>query len=51
MNQIGRFNECIDQLLAESVAVYAGQKERTIRLFETILLSYPDHTLVEINFR
>ena len=46
LNQIRRFNESIDQLLAESVAVYAGQKERNIRLFETILLSSPDHNYI-----
>ena len=45
-NEISRFNESIDQALAESVAVYANQKERNIRLFETILLSSPDHNYI-----
>lgn len=46
LNEMSRFNESIDQALAESVAVYANQKERNIRLFETILLSSPDHNYI-----
>lgn len=46
LNQMSRFNESIDQALAESVDVYAKQKERNIRLFETILLSSPDHNYI-----
>ena len=46
LNEISRFNDSIDQALAESVAVYADQKERNIRLFETILLSSPDHNYI-----
>jgi diguanylate cyclase (GGDEF)-like protein/PAS domain S-box-containing protein len=46
LNEISRFNESIDQALAESVAVYANQKERNIRLLETILLSSPDHNYI-----
>lgn len=45
-NEISRFNESIDQALAESVAVYANQKERSIRLFETVLLASPDHNYI-----
>jgi len=45
-NEISRFNESIDQALAESVAVYANQKERNIRLFETVLLASPDHNYI-----
>lgn len=46
LNEISRFNESIDQALAESVDVYANQKERNIRLFETVLLSSPDHNYI-----
>ena len=46
LNEISRFNESIDQALAESVDVYANQKERNIRLFETALLSSPDHNYI-----
>lgn len=46
LNEISRFNEAIDQALAESVDVYANQKERNIRLFETVLLSSPDHNYI-----
>jgi diguanylate cyclase (GGDEF)-like protein/PAS domain S-box-containing protein len=45
-NEISRFNESIDQALAESVAAYAFQQERNIRLFETVLLSSPDHNYI-----
>lgn len=45
-NEISRFNESIDQALAESVEVYANQKERNIRLFETVLLASPDHNYI-----
>lgn len=46
LNEMSRFNESIDQALAESVDVYASQKERNIRLFETVLLSSPDHNYI-----
>jgi diguanylate cyclase (GGDEF)-like protein/PAS domain S-box-containing protein len=46
MNEISRFNESIDQALAESVEVYANQKERNIKLLETILMSSPDHNYI-----
>ena len=52
LNDMSRFNESIDQALAESVDVYASQKERNIRLFETILLSSPDHNyILDLNAR
>ncbi|MES2499948.1 MAG: GGDEF domain-containing protein [Pseudomonadota bacterium] len=44
--EMTRFNESVDQTLAESVNVYANEKERNIRLFETILLSSPDHNYI-----
>ncbi|MDO8961912.1 MAG: diguanylate cyclase [Methylophilus sp.] len=46
LHDMTRFNESIDQALAESVDVYANQKERNIRLFETILFSSPDHNYI-----
>ncbi|HEY0563578.1 MAG TPA: diguanylate cyclase [Methylophilus sp.] len=46
LHEMTRFNESIDQALAESVDVYAKHKERNIRLFETILLSSPDHNYI-----
>ena len=46
MNEISRFNESIDQALGESVEVYANQKERNIKLLETILMSSPDHNYI-----
>ncbi len=46
LHEMTRFNESVDQALAESVEVYATQKERNIRLFETILFSSPDHNYV-----
>jgi diguanylate cyclase (GGDEF)-like protein/PAS domain S-box-containing protein len=46
LNDISRFNESIDQALAESVTVYANQQERNIRLFKTVLLSSPDHNYI-----
>lgn len=38
-----RFNQAIDQSLAEAVAGYASRKEQEIRHFSTILASSPDH--------
>ncbi|HLD68168.1 MAG TPA: EAL domain-containing protein [Pseudomonas sp.] len=37
-----RFNEAIDQALAESVAHYSANNERNNRLFDTLLSSSPD---------
>lgn len=37
-----RFNEAIDQALAESVERYSSDKEKTTRLFDTLLSSLPD---------
>ena len=41
-NDLIRFNEAIDQALAESVAHYSASNERTHRLFDTLLSSSPD---------
>lgn len=41
-DEIMRFNEAIDQALAESVARYSSEKEQYTRLFDTILSSSPD---------
>lgn len=46
LHDMTHFNECVDEALAESVDVYAKQKERNIRLYETILLSSPDHNYI-----
>ena len=40
-----RFNEAIDQALAESIARYSSDREKTTRLFDTLLLS-----LLDLNF-
>ncbi|WP_159016689.1 putative bifunctional diguanylate cyclase/phosphodiesterase [Cognatiluteimonas profundi] len=37
-----RFNEAIDQALAESIARYSSDKVKTSRLFDTLLSSLPD---------
>lgn len=37
-----RFNEAIDQALAESLARYSSDKEKTTRLFDTLLSALPD---------
>lgn len=41
-DQLVRFNEAIDQALSESVARYSSDKEKTSRLFDTLLSSQPD---------
>ncbi|MDQ9172400.1 EAL domain-containing protein [Oxalobacteraceae bacterium R-40] len=41
-----RFNEAIDQALAESISSYVSEKERQARLFESIHSSAPDHSCV-----
>lgn len=46
IDDIARFNEAIDQALAQSVAVYAMEKKQQVRLFETILSSSPDPSYV-----
>jgi diguanylate cyclase (GGDEF)-like protein/PAS domain S-box-containing protein len=40
--ELVRFNEAIDQALSESVARYSLDKEKTTRLFDTLLSSQPD---------
>lgn len=37
-----RFNEAIDQVLAESMELYSAEKEQRNRLFDTLLSSSPD---------
>jgi diguanylate cyclase (GGDEF)-like protein/PAS domain S-box-containing protein len=46
IDDISRFNEAIDQALAESVAVYAVERNQQVRLFETILSSSPDPSYI-----
>jgi diguanylate cyclase (GGDEF)-like protein/PAS domain S-box-containing protein len=41
-----RFNEAIDQVVAESVAGFAHAGDQRMRLFETILSSSPDHSCI-----
>ena len=41
-NDFIKFNEAIDQALAESLASYTAEKERQTRLFGTILSASPD---------
>lgn len=43
---ITRFNEAIDQALAESIDSYASAKEQQTRIFETILAFSPDLSCV-----
>lgn len=40
--QLLRFNEAIDQALAESVAAFSAERERQTRLFDTLLSASPD---------
>lgn len=40
--ELVRFNEAIDRAVAESVARYAGDKEQTTSLFDTLLSASPD---------
>jgi len=50
--ELVRFNEAIDQAVAESVARYAGDKEQTTRLFDTLLSASPDlNFLVDVQGR
>ena len=37
-----RFNEAVDQAIAESVTSYSFEKEQEVRVFDTILSSSPD---------
>lgn len=41
-----RFNEAIDQALTESLAGFSEDKERSTRLFETLLSSSPDLSFI-----
>jgi diguanylate cyclase (GGDEF)-like protein/PAS domain S-box-containing protein len=42
INELVRFNEAIDQLIANSVWSYSARKEQDTRLFETMLKVSPD---------
>ena len=44
--ETNRFNESIDQLVAESVDVFATQKEKNIRLFDAALSATPEHNYI-----
>ena len=44
--EINRFNESIDQLVAESVDFFAIQKEKNIRLFDAALSATPEHNYI-----
>lgn len=46
LTEINRFNESIDQLVAESVDVFASQKEKNIRLFDAALSATPEHNYI-----
>lgn len=46
INEINRFNESIDQVLAESVDVFANHKNQQVKLFETVLEISPDHNYI-----
>lgn len=51
-DELTRFNEAIDQALAESLVRYTQEKERSSRLFNTLLSSSPDlNYIVDINGR
>lgn len=42
LDELVRFNEAIDQLIANSVSSYTGRKEQLTRLFEAMLKASPD---------
>lgn len=45
-----RFNEAIDQAVAESVFSYSNEKEHQTRLFDTMLTASPDHLyIIDLN--
>lgn len=51
-DQLTRFNEAIDQALAESVTRYTADKEKQSRLFDTVLSSSPDlHYIFDLDGR
>ena len=50
--EMTRFHEAIDQALGESLARYSTDKERSTRLFDTLLSSSPDlHCLFDVDGR
>lgn len=46
ISEILRFNEAVDQALAECIMVYALEREQQSRLFETVLSVSPDHNYI-----
>jgi diguanylate cyclase (GGDEF)-like protein/PAS domain S-box-containing protein len=46
IDDLTRFNEAIDQAVAESLALFTEMKERRNRLFETLLANSPDLSYV-----
>lgn len=46
LNDMIRFNEAIDQVVAESIAGFALAGDQRMRLFETLLSSSPDHSCI-----
>ncbi|MBC7787408.1 MAG: diguanylate cyclase [Methylophilaceae bacterium] len=46
ITEINRFNESIDQVLAESVDVFANHNNQQMKLFETALQISPDHNYI-----
>lgn len=46
LEDINRFNEAIDQAVAESIAGFSRESEQKMRLFDTLLSSSPDHSCI-----
>lgn len=46
IDDVTRFNEAIDQALADSVTIFATEKNQQLRLFETMLSSSPDPSYI-----
>lgn len=51
-DQLQRFNEAIDKVLAESVVAFSAEKEQRSRLFDTLLAASPDfHYIFDLDGR
>lgn len=46
LDDMTRFNEAIDQVIAESITGFVHATEQKMRLFETLLSSSPDHSCI-----
>lgn len=46
LEDVTRFNEAIDQAIAESIASFSAEKHRQNRVFETILAASPDQIYI-----